>query len=267
MNILAIFLVLSGLTGLLAALFPTHQMCNIPDHQHKGWLLLLNLIFMFILGYLGYIWMLINREIGTLEMIVATIFCGGGIFVFVITKMSRETIFTLQNTIQAKHYQAHHDQLTGLPNRNLFYEEIDKLIAFDGNKFSCMMMDLNDFKMINDTFGHAEGDHVLQIVAQRINRVLPNNAIAARLGGDELSVVLPSTQAQDAFIVARTIQEELLKDISCENHSLVIGISIGIAEYPKDGDARKSIMKSADIAMYHSKKHDKHLQIFAAHMG
>ncbi len=263
----AILLVLSGLTGLIASLFPTHQMCNIPEHQHKGWLLLFNLIFMFIMGYLGYIWMLINRDIGTLEMIVATIFCGGGGFVFVITKMSRETIFTLQNTIQAKQYQAHHDQLTGLPNRNLFYEEIDKLITFDSNKFSCMMMDLNDFKMINDTFGHAEGDHVLQIVAQRINRVLPNNAIAARLGGDELAVVLPSTQAQDSFFIARAIQDELVKDISCGNYSLVIGISIGIAEYPKDGDTRKSIMKSADIAMYHAKRHEDHLQIFSAFMS
>jgi len=267
MNILAIFLVLTGLMGLLASLFPTHQIRNIPNHQHKGWLLLLNLIFMFILGYLGYIWMLFNREIGTLEMIVATIFCGGGMFVFVITKMSRETIYTLQNTIQAKHYQAHHDQLTGLPNRNLFYEELDKLITFDDNIFSCLMMDLNDFKMINDTFGHAEGDHVLQIVAQRINRVLPNDAIAARLGGDELAVVLPGIVPQDALIVAKAIQEELLKDISCENYSLVIGISIGIAKYPQDGDTRKSIMKSADIAMYHAKKHDDHLQVFQAYMS
>ncbi|WP_299798261.1 GGDEF domain-containing protein [uncultured Shewanella sp.] len=267
MNIFAIFLVLSGLTGLCASLFPTHQMCNIPDHQHKGWLLLLNLIFMFILGYLGYIWMLINREIGTLEMIVATIFCGGGMFVFIITKMSRETILTLQQTIKAKHYQAHHDQLTGLPNRSLFYEELDRLIAISDQKFCCLMMDLNDFKMVNDTFGHAEGDHVLQIVAQRINKIIPTGALAARLGGDELTVVLPHAQDSDALTVAKTIQQELLKDISCGKHSLIIGVSIGIAEYPRDGDNRKSLMKSADIAMYHAKKNEDNLQIFTPHMG
>ena len=266
MNILAIVLVIIGLLGLIASLVPTHQICNIPDHQHNGWLVLISMIVMFIFGYLGFLWSLFTHDTDTLDLIIAIIFCGGGGFVYLVTKMSRETIFKLKQTIREKHYQAHHDPLTGLPNRNQFYEDIDKLIANEGQMFSCLMMDLDDFKMINDTFGHAQGDHVLQVVAKRIIEVIPQGAIAARLGGDELALVLPCTLAEDAVTIARVIQSELLKEISCENHRLIIGVSIGIAQYPKDGDCRKSIMKSADIAMYHAKKNDEHYQIYATHL-
>ncbi|AQS38274.1 diguanylate cyclase (GGDEF) domain-containing protein [Shewanella psychrophila] len=266
MDTLAIVLVIVGLLGLIASLVPTHQVCNIPDHQHNGWLVLLSMIFMFIFGYLGFLWTLFTHKADTLDLIIAIIFCGGGGFVWLVTKMSRETIFKLKKTIKEKHYQAHHDQLTGLPNRNQFYEEIDKLIATKDQVFSCLMMDLDDFKMINDTFGHAEGDHVLQVVADRIIKVIPQDGISARLGGDELTVVLPCTLAEDAVSTARAIQNELLKEISCENHSLIIGVSIGIAQYPKDGDSRKSIMKSADTAMYHAKKNDEHYQIYQTHL-
>ncbi len=186
-----------------------------------------------------------------------------GGFVWLVTKMSRETIFKLKMTIQEKHYQAHHDLLTGLPNRNQFYEDIDKLIATEGMTFSCLMMDLNDFKMINDTFGHAEGDHVLQVVAHRITKAIPGDAISARLGGDEMTVVLPSTLAEDAVSIAQRIQSELLKEIRCGEHSLIIGVSIGIAQYPRDGESRKVIMSSADTAMYHAKNNDEHYQIYS----
>lgn len=267
MDILAIVLVIIGLLGLIASLVPTHQLCSIPDHHHNGWLILFSMIFMFIFGYLGFLWTLFTHQGDTLDLIIAIIFCGGSGFVYLVTKMSRETIFELKQTIREKHYQAHHDPLTGLPNRNQFYEDIDKLIATEGQMFSFLMMDLDDFKMINDTYGHAEGDHVLQIVAERIIKVIPQGAITARLGGDELALVLPGTLAEDAVTIARVIQNELLKEISSENHCIIIiGVSIGIAQYPKDGDGRKSIMKSADIAMYHAKKSAEHYQIYATQL-
>ncbi|ACA84737.1 GGDEF domain-containing protein [Shewanella woodyi] len=266
MSNIAIALVTTGLLGLISAVMPTHQICNIPDHQHKGWVLLLTMIFMFIFGYLGYIWMLIDRDIGTLELIVATIFCGGGGFVFVISRMSKETIFKLQQTIHEKHYQAHHDLLTNLANRHQFYEELDSLISNEHHVFSCLMMDLNDFKMVNDTLGHAEGDHVLQVVAKRIQRILPKRGVAARLGGDEFAVVLPGMTLQGAIEISKTIQDTLSKDIQCENHALVIGISIGIAEYPKHGTNKKEIMKHADIAMYKAKATDGNYRVYSSHL-
>ncbi|WBJ96073.1 GGDEF domain-containing protein [Shewanella sp. MTB7] len=266
MSYIAITLVSTGLLGLILAIYPTRQICHIPGHQHNGWVLLLTMIFMFIIGYLGYIWMLIDRDVGNLELIVATIFCGGGGFVFVISRMSKETIFKLQQTIHEKHYQAHHDPLTNLPNRHQFYDELDKLIDTDYHIFSCLMMDLNDFKMVNDTLGHAEGDHVLQVVAERIRDTLPKRGIAARLGGDEFTVMLPGMTTKGALKVAKAIQEALTKDIQCENHTLVIGISIGIAEFPKHGINKKEIMKHADIAMYKAKATDGYSQVYSNHM-
>ncbi|WP_256717977.1 GGDEF domain-containing protein [Shewanella sp. UCD-KL12] len=222
---------------------------------------------MFIFGYLGYLWVLLGHPTTPIDIIISAVFCGGGGFVWLVTKMSRETIFKLKKTIKEKHYQAHHDQLTGLPNRNQFYEDIDNLIATKGMTFSCLMMDLNDFKMINDTFGHAEGDHVLQVVAQRITNVIPKNAISARLGGDEMTVVLPSTLAEDAIAIAQSIQDELLKEILCEEHALIIGVSIGIAQYPRDGESRKAIMKNADTAMYHAKNSHEHYQVYSTYLA
>lgn len=267
MSNIAIALVTTGLLGLVSALSPTRQICNIPDHQHNGWLLLLSMIFMFIIGYLGYIWMLIDRDVGNLELIVATIFCGGGGFVFVISRMSKETIFKLQQTVHEKHYQAHHDPLTNLANRHQFYDELDKLIDVEPHIFSCLMMDLNDFKIINDTLGHAEGDHVLQVVADRIRQSLPNRGIAARLGGDEFTVVLPDTTIEEAVEVAKRIQKALSKDIQCENHALVVGMSVGIAEFPKHGADKKEIMKNADVAMYKAKATDRGCRAYSSHMG
>jgi diguanylate cyclase (GGDEF)-like protein len=266
MSNIAILLVITGLLGLISALSPTRQICNIPDHQHNGWVLLLTMIFLFIIGYLGYIWMLIDRDVGSLELIVATIFCGGGGFVFVISSMSKETIFKLQQTVHEKHYQAHHDPLTNLANRHQFYDELDKLIDDKHHIFSCLMMDLNDFKVVNDTLGHAEGDHVLQVVAERIRRSLPKRGIAARLGGDEFTVVLPDTKIAEAVEVAKIIQQALSEDIQCENHALVVGISVGIAEYPKHGSDKKMIMKNADMAMYKAKVTDKHYQVYSSNM-
>ena len=266
MSNIAIALVTTGLLGLISAVIPTRQICNIPNHQHNGWVLLLTMIFMFIFGYLGYIWMLIDREIGSLELIVATIFCGGGGFVFVISRMSKETIFKLQKTVYEKHYQAHHDPLTKLPNRHQFYEELDQLIDTEHRIFSCLMMDLNDFKMVNDTLGHAEGDHVLQVVAERIRHTIPKQGLAARLGGDEFTIMLPGMTSKEALKVAKAIQHALTKNIQCENHKLVIGISIGIAEFPRHGSNKKEIMNRADIAMYKAKATDGRYQIYSDHM-
>lgn len=266
MSTFAIILVFTGLSGLIASLLPTHQVCKIPDHQHNGWLILLTMIIMFIFGYLSYLWILFHHRAETLDVIIAAIFCGGGGFVWLVTKMSRVTIFKLKDTIHEKHYQAHHDLLTGLPNRYQFYEDIDAQIKLKQQNFSCLMMDLNDFKMINDTFGHAAGDHVLQVVAHRIQHILPANAFAARLGGDELAVVLPNTLSQDAATFAKEVQAELLKEIVCESHSLAIGVSIGIAQFPLDGETRKTIMKCSDIAMYHAKKNHENHQIYQAHL-
>ncbi|WP_256871020.1 GGDEF domain-containing protein [Shewanella sp. Scap07] len=261
--IFAICLVLLGLSGLLAAIIPTYQMCVLHE-QHKGWQLLMSMIAMFIFGYIGFIWLLLHRPTATLEMIVAAVFAGGGIFVWLVTKMSRHTLAKLLQTLHDKDYQANHDLLTGLPNRNRFYTQLDMMLANTSNTFSCIMMDLNEFKIINDTLGHEAGDEVLKEVGKRIAYVCPPQSLSARLGGDEFAVILPNTNSQLASETALKIKQALLQDIQFEQHRLAVGVSIGIAEFPRNGNDRRSLMKSADIAMYHAKNHHTPFTIFGS---
>ncbi|WP_428637160.1 diguanylate cyclase domain-containing protein [Shewanella sp.] len=263
MTAFAIFIVLLGLMGLLASLIPTYQICQLKPPQSQGWYLLLLMIGLFILGYIGFLWMLLHRETGPLETVVSLVFSAGGSFVWLVVKMSKKTIIKLQDTLEDKHYQAYHDSLTDLPNRHMLYESMEQQIKGNGNPFIFMMMDLNDFKMINDNLGHDAGDKVLEIIAYRIERAVPSKALPARLGGDEFAVLLPSSELSQAEQLAKQIQKVVIEDIHCEGHLLAIGISIGIALYPQDGDDRKTLMKNADIAMYRSKQNNSDYETFS----
>lgn len=261
-SVLATFLVLLGLLGLIMSIPACYQICILPEYQHSGWFLLFCMILLFIFGYLGFLWLLVGQEVSMLEVVVSAVFCGGGGFVYNVTQMSRKTILKLQKTIEEKHYQARHDMLTTLPNRTLFYEELDRLLTIDDDVFTCLMLDLNDFKIINDTFGHAQGDQVLQTIAKRLIHSLPASATAARIGGDELAVVLPETNSQQAIEHAKLIQNTFKQDIDCSEHKLGIGVAIGIAQYPEHGEDKETLLKHADIAMYRAKNKDEHYQVY-----
>ncbi|WP_281213985.1 GGDEF domain-containing protein [Shewanella insulae] len=263
MTAFAIFIVLLGLMGLLTSLIPTYQICLLKPPQSQGWHLLLLMIGLFIFGYLGFLWMLLNREIGTLEIVVSLVFSAGGTFVWLIVKMSKKTIEKLQDTLDDKHYQAYHDSLTDLPNRHMLYETMERLIKENGSSFTFIMMDLDDFKMINDNLGHDAGDKVLEIIAYRIERIMPPQGLPVRLGGDEFAVLLPKSDLSQAQRLAEQIQKAVIEDIHCEGHLLAVGISIGMARYPQDGEDRKTLMKNADIAMYRSKQNNSDYESFS----
>ncbi|GGI80511.1 GGDEF domain-containing protein [Shewanella gelidii] len=262
MNLLAMLLTFSGLIGLLFAIKPSYKICTLPEYRNSGWYLLFVMILFFIFGYLGFLWLLFKQSTGNYELVVAAIFAGGGMFVYAVTKMSKKTILSLQDIVKEKHYQSRHDMLTQLPNRTLFYEKADQLISQKVAKFSCLMLDLNDFKIINDTFGHARGDEVLQILAQRLMQTVPSEATPARIGGDELAVLLPKASAQEAFEIARSIQHAFKEDIECKDYKLGIGVSIGIVEYPDHGESKETLLKNADTAMYQAKYNDNNCQVF-----
>ena len=263
MTAFAIFIVLIGLMGLIASLIPTYQICMLKPPQAQGWELLLCMICLFIFGYLGFLWMLLNRETGSLETVVSIVFSAGGAFVWLVVKMSKKTIVKLQDTLEDKQYQAYHDSLTDLPNRHMLYEIMEQLLKENSNPFAFIMMDLNDFKMINDNLGHDAGDKVLEILACRIEHILPPHALPVRLGGDEFAILLPKSELEQAQHLAADIHKAVIEDIRCEGYLLAIGISIGIALYPQDGDDRKTLMKHADIAMYRSKQNNSDYETFS----
>ncbi len=167
------------------------------------------------------------------------------------------------------YFLAHHDALTRLPNRSHFNARIDKEIAAltRGDRLAVLCLDLDRFKEVNDLFGHAAGDKVLQIVASRITAVLGERQMMARLGGDEFAVLMPDiADPAAASRLAETILDALrVSDEASETH---IATSIGIAICPDDATDRQSLLTHADTALYRAKTEGRNTyRFFEAKMG
>jgi len=151
-------------------------------------------------------------------------------------------------------FQAYHDMLTRLPNRTLLNDRLSQAITYarrNKTKLSVMFLDLDRFKIINDTLGHIVGDHLLQAVAMRLKRCLREGDTLARLGGDEFTLLLPDVNNRhDAKLIAKKIIKSLTDPFQIDNHELFISTSIGISQFPEDGNTIESLIKHADIAMY-----------------
>ncbi|MFC3882364.1 diguanylate cyclase domain-containing protein [Bacillus songklensis] len=153
----------------------------------------------------------------------------------------------------------YHDQLTGLPNRRFFQETLNqKLDQFKSEKLlAVMFIDLDGFKNVNDTFGHEIGDQLLQEVAKRLNNSVRDRDMAARLAGDEFTVILPEITREDVVQVAERVLEELRLPVILKKNSVKVTSSIGIVFYPHHGDNVETLLKHADQAMYQAKKQGK----------
>jgi len=158
---------------------------------------------------------------------------------------------------EALEHQALHDPLTNMPNRKLLNDRIHlELLKSNYKKTSFLLMvsDLDRFKEINDTLGHHIGDEVLQQASDRLQNSLRKDDTVARLGGDEFGMLLPNTTVETSNIIARKIVDSFSKPIVVEGQSLNIGISIGIVEYPANGQDLNVLMQRADVAMYYAKQ-------------
>lgn len=155
-------------------------------------------------------------------------------------------------------YLAHHDPLTGLPNRSLLRERLEQEIGRARRaerKVGVLFLDLDRFKTVNDSLGHAAGDRLLREVSGRLRACLRESDIVCRQGGDEFIVVLPEIRhASDAANSARQIIDALGEPINAGTQMVHTSFSIGIALYPDDGNTTSALLKSADMAMYHAKE-------------
>lgn len=166
-------------------------------------------------------------------------------------------------------YQAFHDLLTGLPNRVLFDSWLLSSLVearHSNQMLAVLFLDLDRFKTINDTLGHAIGDQLLQGVATRLSCCLREGDTVARWGGDEFTLLLPAiNSAADALKVAQRILEALRPAFYLEGHELHITSSIGIALYPQDGDDGPTLLRNADAALYQAKEYGRNnLQLYTA---
>jgi diguanylate cyclase (GGDEF)-like protein/PAS domain S-box-containing protein len=151
-------------------------------------------------------------------------------------------------------YQLYHDLLTNLPNRSLFRERLNMAIAQSkrsGKKLAVMYLDMDRFKIINDSLGHYVGDELLKIIGQRLRNELREADTLARVGGDEFNLLVPEiNDIQDARNLAEKILQLTAKPFIINNEEIFISFSIGISIFPSDGDTKDLLIKNADIAMY-----------------
>ena len=152
-------------------------------------------------------------------------------------------------------HQAYHDPLTGLPNRTLFLEKVVDRISRPTDKMPVVLfLDLDDFKVVNDTLGHAAGDRLLFDVAARLRTVLRTEDVAARLGGDEFAVLLEDDPGlSESEAVAHRIIEAMRVAFSIDGHDTTIGASIGIAAARLGTERADELLRNADVAMYTAK--------------
>lgn len=167
---------------------------------------------------------------------------------------------------------AKYDPLTGLPNRHLFNETL--ALTLDrarklGHPVALMFLDLDDFKVVNDSLGHEAGDQLLQALARRFQHVLRAGDLMSRLGGDEFTAVLdPAPDPAQVALVAAMLIETIAEPVQVGDHRLVVSASIGISLFPQDGDDVATLVRSADTAMYAAKTGGRNgYQFFTADMN
>ncbi len=154
-------------------------------------------------------------------------------------------------------YMAHHDALTDLPNRILFHERLNELLARvrrSGESLAVHCLDLDHFKGVNDTLGHPIGDELLKAVAERLRTCVRDSDMVARLGGDEFAIVqFPLGGPHEASTLATSLIEVVSKSCEVGGHEFVVGASIGVALAPGDGDTADALLRNADMALYRAK--------------
>lgn len=153
---------------------------------------------------------------------------------------------------------AHTDALTGLSNRLKFESDLSELIstaADQQNRFSVLFIDLNGFKVINDTAGHLAGDEILKASSQRLRNQLRGDSKIARVGGDEFLILLPKTNVDTASQVVERVVDSFKEPICYQGANWNVSCSIGVALYPQDGVTGAELIRNADFAMYEAKRH------------
>ena len=168
-----------------------------------------------------------------------------------------EDITELVEAEERIRHLAHHDALTGLPNRLLLEDRVEQALARArraNTRVAIMMVDLDKFKTVNDTLGHASGDELIRAVAERLHDLVRESDTVARVGGDEFAIVQTDLhEVRGAAVLAEKTMAALREPFDLNDRRPVVGASIGIALFPQDGDSLEILLKHADIALYRAK--------------
>jgi diguanylate cyclase (GGDEF)-like protein/PAS domain S-box-containing protein len=151
---------------------------------------------------------------------------------------------------------AYQDTLNELPNRRAFMENLEQQLTYS-EKFVVMFIDLDGFKNVNDTFGHKAGDDLLKKVSIQLKKCVQEKDMVARLAGDEFTILLPDANQHDCMVIASKIIESLNMSLFFPVKAVRVTASIGISLYPQNGEDAFTLLKHADMAMYHAKNKGK----------
>jgi diguanylate cyclase (GGDEF)-like protein len=208
------------------------------------------------LGYLGWMDFILEWVIG-LGMVVCL--------------LEEERRAAVRATMQIEHL-AYYDGLTGLPNRELFIDRLTLALVQahrDGKKLAVLFLDLDRFKHINDSLGHAVGDDLLRAMGRRVHEAVREGDTLARLGGDEFTLLLPGIhQAAESARIAQKLLEAVRVPFHIQGREVFVTTSIGVSVYPEDGQDAEALIRSADIAMYRAKEQGRdQFQLYAPAMN
>jgi diguanylate cyclase (GGDEF)-like protein len=206
-----------------------------------------------------------RHEISLAEAVFLTVLLAICIFVFILRRLyeeRRDTVLQAAAKTRLREFrgQASSDSLTSLANRRSMLKALTAATASsppEGRKHAFFLIDLDDFKRVNDLHGHTIGDQVLRLVAQRIRKAVRPGDLLARLGGDEFALLCYDVDREAASAIALRLLQNLESQIRVGGHSYKIGASIGVALIPDNGANPDEIIHHADLAMYRAKAEDR----------
>lgn len=215
----------------------------------------------------------LERSGSTVEVAGASVACGAdGGEVFLVIRDVSERKQTEARLAELAHFEelAHYDPVTGLPNRRLFTNLLNRALkraARCQGLVALLFLDIDRFKLINDTLGHSVGDQLLKAVASKLTQCLRAHDIISRLGGDEFTVILEDLKTlQDIAAIAQRIMESLSSPLQVAGHQVFTSVSIGIALHPTDSTEPETLIKNADTALYVAKEHRACFRFFSPEM-
>jgi diguanylate cyclase (GGDEF)-like protein len=259
MNAISILLVIFGLLSLASSIMPAQSLCCYKTGQAMGWNAVYSLILFFILGYSFFLHHLIVDPVGFIELILAIILSSGGVFVVLVVRLSLASLDKLNSVSLQNEHNATHDALTGLANRKNLYMTLESTIdaqGRSGDEFAVLVMDLNGFKEVNDTYGHSTGDTALQEISKKLSLRIRTSDSLFRMGGDEFAAIIPQVDQGQAEVVANKLSRVSEDTFTIDGQCFSLGVSIGIALYPQHGITKDALIRAADIGMYQAKKNE-----------
>ena len=254
-----------GVVFLILSLTPIKQLIlEFPDGKSKAkWKILRLLIFLFIVGYFlvaGTLWMF-GDSLGILSLIPSLLLFLGGIFVFFVGQLALKTTNDIKDLAVLKQ-ESITDALTGLRNRRYFDQRISEEVALSTRyklPLTLMLIDVDHFKKINDTYGHTVGDEVLQTLSKIIQNVVRDSDIVARYGGEEIVIITPNTTKEEAAILAERLREKVeqtkVATIATTQEVVQVTISIGLCSLSPIITDKEALLEESDQSLYLAKKH------------